>query len=77
MTSGRMPRVSGKEVVAALRRGGWEISSVRGSHHYLRRSDRPGKVTVAVHGTDILRLKTLKSILDQAELTVEDLEGLL
>jgi predicted RNA binding protein YcfA (HicA-like mRNA interferase family) len=77
MTSGRLPRVSGKDVVAALRRGGWETSSVKGSHHYLRRPDRPGKVTVAVHGTEILKRKTLKSTLDQAGPTVEVLEDLL
>ncbi len=72
-----MPRVSGKDVVAAFKRGGWNVSSIKGSHLYLRHPDRPGKVTVAVHGTEILKLRTLKSILEQAGLDVGGVEELL
>jgi len=73
----RMPRVTGGEVLAALKRGGWSVYHVTGSHHKLRHPDRPGLVTVPVHAGDILHPKTLKSILLQANMTVDDLRHLL
>ncbi|WP_231702768.1 type II toxin-antitoxin system HicA family toxin [Desulfocucumis palustris] len=49
---------------------------MRGSHHYLR---RPGSslVSVPVHAGEMIDQKTLKSILDQAGLTVQELIELL
>lgn len=70
-------RASGKNVVAALRRHGWELINVRGSHHYLRHPSCGGKVTVPVHGTTVLQPKTLASILEQAGLTEDELRGML
>jgi predicted RNA binding protein YcfA (HicA-like mRNA interferase family) len=60
-------------VVAALRRLGYDLVRVSGSHHQLRHPQRGGRVTVAVHGTEIMPHKTLKSILDQADLTEDEL----
>jgi predicted RNA binding protein YcfA (HicA-like mRNA interferase family) len=78
VTDRRAVRVSGKAVLAALRRHGWVVVNVRGSHHhYLRHPLRGGKVTVPVHGTDVLQPKTLGSILTQAELTEDELRGML
>jgi len=71
--SKRTLRVTGKEVVAALRRLGYDLKAVEGSHHTLRHPHRGGRVTVAVHGTATLPPKTLKSILLQADLTEEEL----
>jgi len=76
----RLPRVSGKRVIKALRREGYEIFNIRGSHHYLHRweGDRWSPiVTVPVHSKKILKLKTLKSILKQADLSVEEFIELL
>jgi len=72
----RMPRVEGKDVAAALKRADFRVSHIRGSHHYFR---RPGGnlVCVPVHSGIIVDLKTLKSILEQAELTIDDLIELL
>lgn len=71
-----MPRISGKDVLRALRHAGWYVDEVEGSHHHLRHPERPGKVTVPVHGTSILKLKIVGAILDQAGLTVGELEDL-
>ncbi|MEA3459174.1 MAG: type II toxin-antitoxin system HicA family toxin [Chloroflexota bacterium] len=76
----RLPRMSGKQVIKALRKKGYEVFSVRDSHHYLHRweGDKWSPiVTVAVHGNKILKLKTLKSILKQADLSVEEFIELL
>lgn len=72
----RLPRVTGREVLAALRRAGFTPDHVRGSHHYLR---GPGGrlVTVPAHAGETLKPKTLRSILRQAGLTEKDFTALL
>jgi len=72
----RLPRVSGKDVLKALLRSNFSLIDIEGSHHTL--ISPAGKlVTVSVHGNKILKLRTLKSILEQAELTVGELIDLL
>lgn len=72
----KTPRVTGKMVVAALRRGGFELSHVRGSHHYLRRAG--GRIVpVPVHAGETVPVGTLRSILRLAEITVEEFVTLL
>jgi predicted RNA binding protein YcfA (HicA-like mRNA interferase family) len=72
----KLPHVTGREVVAALRRGGFDLSHVRGSHHYLRRA-RGRLVPVPVHAGETIPSGTLKSILRLADLTVEGFVELL
>jgi len=70
--SSRTPRVSGKEIERALLRAGWYLHHSRGSHFYYRHADHPGKqVTVTIHAGEIVPQKTLKSILEQAGLSLE------
>lgn len=57
----RQPRISGKDILAALKRAGFVLVYIEGSHHYLEPSEGGALVTVPVH-------KTLKSILNQAGL---------
>ncbi|TDA69682.1 MAG: type II toxin-antitoxin system HicA family toxin [Clostridia bacterium] len=72
----RLPRVGGKEVVAALKSAGFVVVNVEGSHHQLYRRGS-GLVTVPVHPKETLPPKTLKSILKQAGLTIDQLLDLL
>jgi predicted RNA binding protein YcfA (HicA-like mRNA interferase family) len=70
--------VTGSDALRALRRAGWQLDRIRGSHHVLVHPDRPGAtVTVPVHAGETLKPKTLSSILRQAELTPEVLADLL
>ena len=76
----RLPRISGKDTVRALQRAGFEVFDTEGSHVYLHKriGDRfIGRVTIPVHGKKLLKPKTLKSILQQAGLTVQELINLL
>ncbi len=73
----RLPRVSGRRVLEALRRAGFEVSHVRGSHHYLRKPGASGLVVVPVHGSRVVPTGTLHSILKQAGLSREDFRELL
>ena len=71
-----IPRVSGKEIVRALGRAGWELHRVRGSHHVLRAEDGR-RVTVPVHGDDTLPVGTIGGIIDDAGLSVDEFVALL
>ncbi len=73
----RRPRVRGRQAIRALERGGFELTHVRGSHHYLRKPDVTALVVVPVHGNRDLPAGTLRSILHQAGLTVEEFARLL
>ena len=64
-----LPVVSGAQVVKALERTGFEVVRQRGSHVKLRKSELT--VIVPVHRE--LALGTLRSILRQSGLSVEDL----
>jgi predicted RNA binding protein YcfA (HicA-like mRNA interferase family) len=72
----RLPRTTGRKVVAALKREGFKVVRITGSHHHLH---KPGSrlVTVPIHAGEILSPIILKSILNQAGLTVEQLINLL
>jgi len=49
----RLPGVTGKQVIAALNRMGFQEIRIRGSHHYMRHSD--GRATVVpVHAGETI-----------------------
>ncbi|MGI6456757.1 MAG: type II toxin-antitoxin system HicA family toxin [bacterium] len=70
-----LPVVTPKQVIKALQHAGFVIDHQTGSHVYLRIEGRQ-PVTVPYHNKDLKR-GTLKSILRQAELTVEEFIELL
>ncbi|PYN27476.1 MAG: hypothetical protein DMD99_02250 [Candidatus Rokuibacteriota bacterium] len=72
----RLPRVTGREVLAALRRAGFAVARVKGSHHFLRHSD--GRVTVVpVHAGETIGPGLLAAILRDCELSQQDFRALL
>lgn len=73
----RQPRISGKDVVVALKRAGFVPVHIEGSHHYLEPPEGGALVTVPVHTNKILKPKTLKSIINQAGLSIQEFIELL
>ena len=72
----RLPQVSGRQVIGALRRVGYEQDHVRGSHVVLRQSAYPyRRLTVPDHNS--LAKGTLRAIIREAGLTVEEFASLL
>ena len=72
----KAPRVTGKRVVAALRRAGFEIMRTKGSHHFLQHTD--GRRTVIpVHSGEIIGPGLLAKILRDCEMTADVLHSLL
>jgi predicted RNA binding protein YcfA (HicA-like mRNA interferase family) len=78
MPSGRLPVANGKQVVQALRRAGFVVDRIVGSHHVLvHPGDLRRTVAVPVHAGRDLKRGSLRSIIRQAGLTVEEFVGLL
>lgn len=73
----KLPLVSGKDVVKALSKLGFEHVRTTGSHAILNKMTEKGKVTIPVPLHRELAKGTLRSILNQAELEVEDFLNLL
>ena len=66
----KLPRRRGREVIATLKRAGFEVVRIKGSHHFLRHPD--GRCTVVpVHAGEIIGVGLMKTILDDAEMTAE------
>jgi predicted RNA binding protein YcfA (HicA-like mRNA interferase family) len=75
--SPKLPRITSAQLRRALKRDGWEIVRQSGSHAILKHPKKPGRVTLPIHATVAMKMKTLATILEQAELTVDELQELL
>ncbi len=73
----RLPVVNGRETIRALERGGFLVHEVGGSHHALIHPTAGRRVAVPVHGGRDLKPGTLRRIIRDAGLTVEEFIGLL
>jgi predicted RNA binding protein YcfA (HicA-like mRNA interferase family) len=61
------PSLTGKALIAALRRAGFDVLRVKGSHHYLRHAD--GRTTVVpVHAGESIGRGLLGKILRDVEM---------
>jgi predicted RNA binding protein YcfA (HicA-like mRNA interferase family) len=71
-----LPPVSGREVVKALGRIGYEVDRQRGSHIVLRNREPPHR-RLTVPDCDEVAKGTLRGIIRQAGLSVEEFKALL
>jgi predicted RNA binding protein YcfA (HicA-like mRNA interferase family) len=68
------PSLSGERLIKALRKQGFALVRVNGSHHFLRHSD--GRCTVVpVHRGEAIGPGLLAQILRDCDLTREDLRS--
>jgi predicted RNA binding protein YcfA (HicA-like mRNA interferase family) len=72
----RLPRLAGREIIAALRKGGFEVIRIKGSHHFLRHADGRGTV-VPVHAGETIGPGLLTAILRDCEIERDDFITLL
>lgn len=71
-----VPSLAGERIVRALQRAGFKVARVRGSHHIMRHPDGRG-TTVPVHpGRDVAK-GTLRGILVDVDMSIEELQRLL
>lgn len=72
-----LPTLTPTKVISALERANFFIHHTKGSHHALRHRDDPSiRVTIAFHRKD-MKPGTLRAIIKQAGLTVDEFINLL
>ncbi|MBH8551618.1 type II toxin-antitoxin system HicA family toxin [Nostocaceae cyanobacterium CENA357] len=72
----QFPSVTGREVITALNKIGFEVARVRGSHHIMIHSD--GRRTVVpVHSGETIGRGLLAQILRDCQITREEFRQLL
>ncbi len=72
----KLPRITAADVIKVLEQAGFSFSRQSGSHKIYK--NKEGKrVTVPYHSGKILHPKTLKSILRDADLTIEKFKELM
>ena len=72
----RLPSLTSREVVVALKKAGFEGRRQRGSHLFLWHPEREVMATVPMHAGDLPR-GTLKAIIRQAGLTEDEFQAFL
>ena len=68
------PAVSGSQLIKALRKFGFEVIGIKGSHHLLRHTDCRSTV-VPVHGGETIGRGLLAQILRDCDLSREELQA--
>ena len=72
----KLPNLTGQQLISALRKAGFDVIRVRGSHHFLRHSD--GRSTVVpVHRGETIGPGLLSKILRDCDIARADLLELL
>ena len=68
----KLPHLSGKEIVRALERLGFEQVRQRGSHVILKKTTPEGTVGCVVPMHSEVAIGTLRSVLKQAQVSAEE-----
>jgi len=73
-----LPSLKADQVIRALRKAGFEIARIRGSHYVLRHRSDPSRGTVVpVHAGRDIKRGLLRKIVSDAGLTVDEFKALL
>lgn len=75
--SPKLIRVDCRQLIRALKRAGFEEQRQRGSHLHLRRMSDRKRVTVPVHKGHTVPIGTLRAILRDADVSVDEFQRLL
>ncbi|HNT78356.1 MAG TPA: type II toxin-antitoxin system HicA family toxin [Anaerolineae bacterium] len=68
----KLPRVTGRQLIAALRKKGFEVIRVKGSHHFLQSPDGH-RTVVPVHRGETIGPGLMSQILRDCEMTRDEL----
>lgn len=72
----KLPAVKARELVRVVEKLGFEFRRQRGSHAIYIRSKDQSRVVIPMHTGDLKR-KTLRSIIEDLKITVEEFHALL
>ena len=72
-----LPSVTGHEAIKAFGKVGFVLDRINGSHHILKKTGHANTLSVPVHGNRPVATGTLRSLIRDAGLTVEEFIALL
>lgn len=72
-----LPSVTGLEAIKAFTRVGFVEVRVKGSHHVLKKPDHVYLLTVPVHKNQALKTGTIRRLIKDARLSVDEFVELL
>jgi predicted RNA binding protein YcfA (HicA-like mRNA interferase family) len=72
----KLPRVKPKVAIRALKKAGFYVDHVSGSHYILYKDDKIPPISIPYHNKD-LKIGTLSNIIKQAKLSKKDFIDLL
>jgi predicted RNA binding protein YcfA (HicA-like mRNA interferase family) len=72
----KLPSLTGREIITALKKIGFEVIRIRGSHHFVQHPD--GRCTVVpVHSDETIGIGLLNQIIKDCQLDREEFRNLL
>ena len=63
-----MKQLSGKDLMRLLKKQGWHLVRIHGSHHVFMKEGNPARISVPVHAHRPLKIGLLKHLLTLAEI---------
>ena len=67
-----MKEISGKELCKILKQNGWELKTIKGSHHVFMKEGRKERISIPVHGNKSLKEGLLSAVLKLADINIEN-----
>jgi len=74
--SERLPRITAAQIIKVMKKLGFVLSRQSGSHMIFKNNEGK-RITVPFHGKTILHPKVVKSIIEVAGISIEELKKLL
>ena len=68
-----MKAVSGKEFCKLLKKKGWHLARVQGSHHIYTKENEISRISVPVHGSQVLKKGLQRHIMKLADIMDSEL----
>ena len=68
-----MKTISGARFAKLLEKHGWELLRVNGSHHIYGKSGQIARISIPIHGNQLLKTGLLRHLLKVAGLSEDDL----
>ena len=76
--SPRLPTLRGEAVLRALKKAGFIVVRIKGSHHIMAHHDDPARRTVVpIHSGQDIKRGLLRKIIDDAGLSIDEFIGLI
>ncbi len=68
-----MKGIAGRDFTKLLVKKGWELKTIKGSHHIYMKEGRKERISVPIHGNKNLKIGLLKALMKIADIEESEL----